>query len=83
MATFQADPPENQEFQLALQAGNAQLQADGFAMQQQVVMAGVQLVPIILFTVEEGLEIWNNNQRRVHRDRFPLGDHLFSLTTIV
>ena len=47
---FQANPPENQEFQVALQAENAQLQADGLAMQQQVVQARVQLVPSVLFT---------------------------------
>jgi len=70
-------------FQAALQAAHAQLQADGLAMQQQVAMAGVQLVPIILFTGEGGVERWNNNQRRVHRDRFPLSDHLVSLMTIV
>lgn len=41
--------------QTALQAEHAQLQADGLAMQQQAAMAGVQPVPIILFTVEYGL----------------------------
>ena len=83
MDTFQADPPDNQEFQLALQADNAQLQADGLAMQQQVVQAGVQLVPTILFTMEEGLERWNNQKRRAHRGQFPLSDHLCTLMKIV
>ena len=56
MDTFQADPPENQEFLVALPADNAQLQDDGLAMQQQAALAGVQLAPIILLTIEEGLE---------------------------
>ncbi len=51
MDTFQADPPENQEFQVALQAENAQLHADGLAMRQQVVQAGLQLVPFVLSIV--------------------------------
>ena len=51
MDTFQADPPDNPEFLAALQADKAQLQADGLAMQQQVALAGVQLVPTILFTI--------------------------------
>ena len=83
MDTFQADPPENQEFQVALQAESAQLQADGQAMQQQAVQAGLQLVPLVLFTLEEGLERWNNQKRRAHRGQFPLSDHLFTLMTIV
>ena len=62
MGTFQADPPENQELLAALQADNAQLQVDGLAMQQQVALAGVQLAPSILFTIEEGLERWNNQR---------------------
>ena len=56
MDTFQADPPNNREFHVALQAEKAQLQADGLAMQQQVVQAGVQLVPIVICTRAEGLE---------------------------
>lgn len=51
MDSFQSDPPENQEFLVALQAENAQLQADGLAVQQQAVLAGVQPVHIVLFTV--------------------------------
>jgi hypothetical protein len=39
--------------------------------------------PIVLFTVEEGFERWNNRSRVVHRDNFPLSDHLFTLMTIV
>ena len=53
MDTLHADTAKNPESQVALQAENAQMQVDGVAMQQQVVMAGVQLVPIILFTVEK------------------------------
>jgi len=53
MDTFRADPPENQEFQVALQAENAQLQADGLVMQQQVVQAGLQTLHFVLFTMEE------------------------------
>ena len=83
MDTFQADPPENQEFQVALQAENAQLQADGVAMQQQAVQAGLQPAPIVRCTMEEGLERWNNQKRRAHRGQFPLSDHLFTLMTIV
>jgi hypothetical protein len=29
-------------------------------MQQQAALAGVQPVKLVLFTVEEGLERWNN-----------------------
>jgi hypothetical protein len=83
MDTFQADPPENNEFQVALQADNAQLRADGLAMQQQVVQAGLQLVQTVLCTMEEGLERWNSQKRRAHRGHFPLSDHLFTLMTIV
>ncbi len=41
MGTVQADPPENQELLVALQAESARLQADGLAIQQQVALAGV------------------------------------------
>ena len=78
MDTVQADPLENPEFLAALQAENAQAQADGLATQQQVVQAGVQLVPITLVTLDEGLAIWNAWRRRAHRDQFPLSDHLFT-----
>ena len=50
MDTFQPDPPENPDFQQALQAENAGLQADGLAAQQQAVNAGFQSPPIVLFT---------------------------------
>ena len=56
MDTFQADPPDNQEFQVAFAGRNAQLQADGLAIQQQAVQASIQPVPPVLFTMEEGLE---------------------------
>ena len=72
MDTFHPDPPENPDFQQALQAESAGLQADGLAAQQQAVQAGYQPQPIVLFTVEEGLERWNNRRRVVHRDNFPL-----------
>ena len=52
MDTFQADPPENQEFQVALQAETAQLQADGLVMQQPPGQASVQPVPLVLFTMQ-------------------------------
>ena len=56
MRTFQPDPPESPDVQQALQAENAGLQADGLVAQQQVVLAGYQIPPIVLFTAEEGLE---------------------------
>ena len=65
------------------QADNSDIQADGLAIQQQVALAGVQPVQIALFTIEEGLERWNNQRRRAHRDQFPLSDHLFTLMTNV
>ena len=68
---------------MALQADNAQLQADGLAMQQPAVQASLQPVPIVLFTLEEGLERWNNQKRISHRGQFPLTDHLFTLMTFV
>ena len=70
-------------FRLLLKEVYAHFQADGLAMQQQAAMAGVQPAPIILFTVEEGLERCNNAQRRNHRERFLVSYHLFSLMTIV
>ena len=42
MGTFQADPPENPELMAALHSENAQIQADGLAM-QQAAQAGAQL----------------------------------------
>ena len=56
MDTFHPGPPENLDCQQALQVGNAGLQADGLAAQQQAAQQGFQLQPIVLFTVEEGLE---------------------------
>ena len=56
MGTFQADPPENHEFLAALQAENAQLQADGLAMQQQAALARIQPVPIILSQLKKVLK---------------------------
>jgi len=81
--TFHPDPPEHPDFQQALQVENAGLQADGLVAQQQAVQQGFQPQPIVLFTPEEGLQIWNNRRRMVHRDNFPLSDHLFTLMTIV
>ena len=49
MDTFRVDPPENPDVQQVLQAENAGLQADGLAAQQQVVQAGFQPHPIVLF----------------------------------
>ena len=83
MDTFHPDPPDNPDFQQALQVENAGLQADGLAAQQQALQQGFQPQPIVLFTPEEGLERWNNRRRAVHRDNFPLSDHLFTLMTIV
>ena len=57
MDTFHPDPPENLDFQQALQAETAGLQADGLVAHQQVVQAGYQPPPIVLFTMEEGLAI--------------------------
>ena len=51
MDTFQADPPDNQEFQVAFAGRTAQLQADGLAVQQQAVQAKDQPV-LIAFTME-------------------------------
>ena len=83
MDTFHPDPPDNPDCQLALIADNAGMQADGLVAQQQVVQAGFRPQPIVLFAIEEGLERWNNRRRAVHRDNFPLSDHLFTLMTIV
>ena len=74
---------KNPDFHQALQADNAGLQADGLVAQQQVVQQGYQPQPVVLFTVAEGIEIWNNRRRVVHRDNFPLSDHLFTLMAIV
>ena len=68
MDTFHPDPPENQNCQQAMQDENDGLQADGLAAQQQAVQTGFRPPPIVLFTMEEGLEIWNNRIRVVHRD---------------
>ena len=59
------------------------MQADGLAMQQHAVQAGIQLAPIVLFTMEEVCEPWNNQKRRAHRGQFPLSDHLITLMTNV
>ena len=83
MDTFHPDPLENPDFQQALQAENAGLQADGLAAQQQAVQEGFQPLPIVLCTMEEGLAIWNNRRIVVHRDNFPLHGHPFTLMTIV
>jgi hypothetical protein len=56
MDTFHPDPPEDSDFQQALQVENAGLQADGLAAQQQALQQGFQPQPIVLFTPEEGLE---------------------------
>ena len=45
MDTFQSDTAANLEFLVALQAENAQLQADGLAQQQQAALAGGMLAP--------------------------------------
>ena len=71
------------DFQQALQVDNAGLQADGLAAQQQALQQGSQPQPIALFTPAEGFERWNSRRRAVHRDSFPLSDHLFTLMTIV
>ena len=39
--------------------------------------------PIVLCTVEEGLERWNNKKRMTHGDNSPLSDNLFTLMAIV
>ena len=52
MDTFHPNPPEHADFQQALQAENAGLQADGLVAQQQAVQQGYQPQPIVLFTVE-------------------------------
>ena len=83
MDTFQQDPTENADVLAALNAENAQLQADGIAAQQQAALIGAMLAPIVLVTLEEDLDRWNNQRRRAHRNQVPLSDHLFSLTTIV
>ena len=83
MDTFLADPAENLDFQAALQAENAQLEADDLNEQLIAQQAGLQPPPIVLFKVEDGLEKWNNRRRKAHRDQFPLSDHLFILMTIV
>ena len=75
MDTSHPDPPDNPDVQQALQVENAGLQADGLAAQQQALQQGFQPQPIVLSTPEEGLEIWNNLRRTVHRDNFPLSDH--------
>ncbi len=49
---FHPDPPENLDFQQALQVENAGLQADGLVAQQQALQQGFQLEPIVLFTPE-------------------------------
>ena len=41
------------------------------------------LCNLSFFTIEEGLDRWNNQSRRAHRDLFPLSDHLFTLMTVV
>ena len=56
MDTFHPDPPENIDFQQALQEDTAGLQADGLAAQQQAWQQGFQPQPIVFFTPEEGLE---------------------------
>jgi hypothetical protein len=83
MDTVHPDPPENQYFQQALQADNAGLQADGLVAQQKALQQGFQPQPIVLLTPEEGLATWTNRRRVVHRDNFPLSDHLFTLMTTV
>ena len=83
MDTFHPDTQYNPYVQPALQAENAALQVYGLAAQQQAVQQGYQPQPIVLFTVEEGLDRWNNRRRAVHKDNFPLSDHLFTLMTIV
>ena len=83
MDTFHPDPPENPDFQQALQAEYAGLQADGLAAQQQAVQAVFRPPPIVHFTMKDGLERWNNRRRAVHRENFPLSDHLFTLMTTV
>ena len=81
--TFHPDTRYNPHFQQALQAENAALQVDGLAAQQQAVQHGYQPQPMVLFTMEEGLDRWNNRRRIAHNDNFPLSDHLFTLMTIV
>ena len=83
MGTFQADTEDNVDVHAALQSENAQLQVDGLNQQQLALQAGLQPPPIVLFGDEEGLDRWNNQRRRAHRDQFPLSDHLFSSMTIV
>jgi hypothetical protein len=68
MDTFHPDPPENLDFQQALQVDNAGLQADCVAAQQQALQQCFQPQPIVLFTPEEGLERWTNRRTVVHRD---------------
>ena len=62
MDTFHPDPPENPDFQQALQVENARLQADGLAARQQAVQQGFQPQPIVLFTAEESRKIWNEEK---------------------
>ena len=83
MDTFPSRATRKSWFQQALQVENAGLPADGLVAQQQALQQGFQPQPIVLFTLEEGLERWNNRRRMVHRDNFPLSDHLFALMTIV
>ena len=61
---------------------NAGLQADGLAAQQQALQQCVQPQLIVLLIPEEGLDIWNNRRRAVHRDDYPFSDHSFTLMTI-
>ena len=82
MSLFQPDSVENPEFQTALQAEHAQIQADGIVQHQQTQLAGVMPPPIVLFTLEKGLERWTLNGKKTHRGQFPLSDHLFSLSSI-
>ena len=49
MDTLHPDPPENPDFQRALQAENVRLQADGLIAQQQAAQQGYQPQPIVLF----------------------------------
>ena len=61
--TFLPDPPEHGDFLAALNADKDQLQADGLAMQRQAVAAGFPPAPIVLFTIEEGLERWRTTRK--------------------
>ena len=63
MDTFLADPAENLDFQAALQAENAQLEADDLNEQLIAQQAGLQPPPIVLFKVEDGLEKMEQSEK--------------------